>query len=220
MRRSARWAVYASLVAAAGLCAGCAEWFKPKPEARSQSYENLRLTNTATQGPPSAPVPTIDPTTVSTRDDITSIVQFWPTIPWIKDVATGRVNGFRATVYFISAGDELGAFVPGTIMARIFVLTPDARGNIQREQVYQWGLDEQAAMPFRIRKRATGGYYYGMVLKWPDELDLSGQQVEIAFSYIRGDGVEVKATPRSYRVPAAGRMRSPAAPTLPGRILN
>jgi len=165
-------------------------------------------------------VPTIDPTAVPTRDDIASIVQFWPTVPWIKDGATGRVNGFRATVYFISSADELGAFVSGTIMARVFVLTPDARGNVERRPVYQWGLDEQAAMPFRVRKRATGGYYYGMVLKWPDELDLSGRQVEIVFSYIRGDGVEVKATPRSYRVPATPRMRTPAAPTLPGRILN
>jgi hypothetical protein len=70
-----------------------------------------------------------------------------------------------------------------------------------------------------VLRESIGGYYYGFVLNWPEELELDGQTVEIQFGYQRSDGRVITATPREFTIqPAAGgraSTRSAPAATQP-----
>ncbi|RMF76472.1 MAG: hypothetical protein D6744_12275, partial [Planctomycetota bacterium] len=49
----------------------------------------------------SPPPKYVDAAAVPTRDDIVSIHQFWPQVPWLRDTS-GKAVGFRVPVYFVS----------------------------------------------------------------------------------------------------------------------
>ncbi|MGE0481019.1 MAG: hypothetical protein AB7Q17_11160 [Phycisphaerae bacterium] len=210
IRRAAR--CLALLAGAAPGLIGCQQFQPQKPNP----YANVRLGG---QAVPMASTPAIDPTKIELRDDIVQVVQFWPQSPWIKDGATGRVIGFRATVYFQSSETERGAFVPGPIYALLSQVKSDSRGRVQRIPLHQWELDESQAMSFRVRKEAVMGYAYSFILKWPEEIDVSGRQVELVFGYQRQDGAIVRGQPIVRRVdlPPVGTPRPGPALASPTR---
>lgn len=155
-----------------------------------------------------APAPTIDPMRIETRDDIVRVHQFWSQDPWIKDPSTGRVTGFSVATYFVSSMTEKGAFVSGDIQVMVYWLHPTPNGDYERMLAYQWDLNETQASSFRVRKKAILGYYYGLVLKWPETLDLSGKQIEVQITYRRSDGGIVRSSPRGFRIESPLRTRA------------
>ncbi len=151
----------------------------------------------------------VDPTRVATRDDIIEIIQYWPREPWgLRD---GRVCAFKVATYFISGKTEKGAFIEGTIRAQVYRLYANAAGAPQRELAHEWELGPEEAMGFAVRKAAIGGYYYGFILSWPDEVDLGGDWVQVVFSYQRSDGRVIESSPKLLRVPLDNA-------TLPGSL--
>src|SRR5262245_65532065 len=103
--------------------------------------------------------PPIDPTVVEERDDIVSIQQFWNPQPWISD-AGSRPVGFKVPVYMISGHTDppKGAFVPGTILAWMYLVDPTAPpSSTSRQPLYIWELPRNDAMGFRVRKKALMG---------------------------------------------------------------
>ncbi len=150
-----------------------------------------------TERPPSTAM--IEPTEVEARDDITSIVTFWSQTPWI--LREGQIVGVRAATYFVSAQTQRGVFVPGDIRVELRVIDRLRDGRRVRRSIHEWVLDRAAAMDFRVRKRAIGGYYYGLLLIWPQELALEGRSIELVFRYQRLDGREIEAPPKHFEVP-------------------
>ncbi len=154
----------------------------------------------------------IDPTRVRTRDDIVEIYQPWPQTPWLYD-EFGRVVGFRVRTYFISGTTQKGAFVPGTIVIKLSEVHRLPGGRYQRIALHTWEFSERDALGYRIRRLALTGYSYGFVLRWPQELDLAGKTIEIAFYYRRLNGSVVRGLPRRFRVPVSGERPVRTAPT-------
>lgn len=157
------------------------------------------------------PGPIADVTRIRTRDDVVAIRTFWSPVPWLTD-SDGRAVGFRVPVYFVSGQTELGAFVPGEIEIKLYAVERRSDGRSERQLVHEWKFDEAAATPFRVRKRAVAGYFYGFMLTWPEELDLSGRTIEIAFSYHSRSGRAVEGPAKQLPVPGRpGQRRLPAA---------
>lgn len=142
--------------------------------------------------------PEIDPTVVPTQDDIVQVMRFVrdPIFVWDAD----RPSGVVMSVYLVSAESQKGVFGRGPIEVTIHELR-HGRGGVERATVHTWRLTESDAMGFRVRKRSVLGYYYGLMLKWPKELDLSGREIELTISYTRGDGRVVSTAPIRRRVP-------------------
>ena len=202
-RRIGSWAA-AALAALA--CGGCAMLERPTP-----SPPPPRILGQAPSGKPRPRE--IDPTRVRTRDDIVEIYQPWPQTPWLFD-EFGRAVGFRVRTYFISGTTQKGAFVPGTIIIKLSQIRRLPGGKFQRIALHTWEFSERDAMGYRIRRVSLTGYSYGFVLRWPDELDLSGKTIEIAFYYRRTNGTIVRGLPRRFKVPVTGEIpieSSPAA---------
>lgn len=176
-----------------------------KPDAAAKA-QDVRIMGRKSDD---APAPTIDPMRVETRDDIVRVHQFWSQDPWIKDPSTGRVTGFSVATYFVSSATEKGAFVSGDIQVMVYWLRPLPNGDFERTLAYQWDMNELQASSFRVRKKAILGYYYGLVLKWPETLDLSGKQIEVQIAYRRGDGGVVRSSPRGFRIEPPPRIRAP-----------
>ncbi len=155
---------------------------------------------------------------VGLRDDVVTIKQFIPTYPWIHD-DEGRSRGLQARVYFVSAETEKGVHVPGRISVDLNVLHPQPQGGYEREQVYRWEFSESEAAGFRVRTRAVLGYSYGFVLCWPDDIDLSGEEVQLTFRYHRQEGGIVERRGPRFRVPLPPGYTSPprAAQPTPAR---
>lgn len=141
----------------------------------------------------------LNPDKIAPADDIVDIVQYWSNVPWLRDL--GRTVGFQVPTYFVSAKSQAGAFVPGRITVSMQRLQNSADGQRVREPLYRWDLDEDKANPFRVVKKAAGGYYYGFVLTWPEDVRIDGQEIEIQFTYERADGRVVKGNPREFKVP-------------------
>lgn len=150
---------------------------------------------------PISPKPgdTFDASAVATHDDITAIHSFWREPPWVVDA--GRVIGFRTRVYLRSASTELGEFVPGTLIVKVFVRSQGPHGDVERTLAHEWRLPAADAMNFRITRRELMGNSYGLVLLWPPELDLSGREIDVQFIYERLTGVTIPSPPKYFRVP-------------------
>ncbi len=142
--------------------------------------------------------PEIDPTVVPTQDDIVQVMRFVrdPIFVWDDD----RPSGVVMSVYLVSAESQKGVFGRGPIEVTVDELR-HGRAGVERATVHTWRLTESDAMGFRVRKRSVLGYYYGLMLKWPKELDLSGREIELTISYTRGDGRVVSTAPIRRRVP-------------------
>lgn len=180
-----RFALCTVLVATLAWCAGCAS--EPKKQ--------------------------IDPTRVELKDDIVQVIQFWPQDPWLQE--GDRIVGFRVPVYFVSGETEKGAFVPGDIFVWLNELQAGPDGRRTRKPVHVWELSEAEAAPFRVTKRAIGGYYYGFPLKWSADLRLEGKQVEIQFGYERADKRVVLGSARPFRVRIPAGYQPPIQETEP-----
>ncbi|MCA9242328.1 MAG: hypothetical protein KDA32_00125 [Phycisphaerales bacterium] len=164
---------------------------------KGQVPSDVRILNTDSR--PTVKPREVEPTRVPARDDIIEIIQYWPRDPWgLRD---GRVRAFRVATYFVSGKTEKGAFVDGVIRAHLYRLYADDKGDPQRELAHEWELPASEAMGFAVRKAAIGGYYYGFILSWPDDLNLGGDWVQIVFSYQRNDGREIESPPKLLRVP-------------------
>lgn len=137
------------------------------------------------------------------RDDIVAIRQYPSTYPWMTD-PDGRIVGFRARVYFLSAKTERGAFVPGTINAELHVLQPLPDGTYQRDIVHKWSFSAAEARPLRIRSTAVMGDSYGLLLRWPPELDLANKEIQIIYEYVSPDGQKLRRGGSRFRVPTPG----------------
>ncbi len=153
------------------------------------------------------------------RDDIVAIRQFYATEPWIRD-EEGRVSGLFVRVYFVAAvGNEAvgkGVFVPGTIKAALYTLTVRPDGSYDRQPVYEWSFDEQQAAGFRLRTPSVMGYSYGLILRWPPEVNVMGREIQVVLSYEKQDGKVVTARGTRFRVPLPAGTR-PAPPAGPPR---
>lgn len=193
-RRFAGVALTAAIVAA-----GCRA---PPPK---DQYAHLRIGGGGSV--PQQPAPTIDPTTFATHDDIFQIVAFWVPPVWLFESSRQPV-GFKSRVYFMSAADRKGVFVSGPISVTISRLRRAGR-RIEREQVHEWNLNSPQALGYRITKEGQLGLSYGFMLRWPDEVDVFGSQIEIVISYTRADGRVVRSSAKRLRVPVPdGYIRS------------
>ncbi len=186
-----------ALAAVLGAAAGCEAPGKPPPP----SVFGSRDATEREQDMRAQEARRVDPEVAPTYDDIIEIAQFWPTVPWRSDL--GRTVGFRVPTYFVSAETRKGAFVAGNITATIYVLEPRRGGGFVRTVAHRWLLDESLSAPYRVTKEVLGGFYYGFVLNWPEDVRLDGEQIEIQFAYERADGRVVTSSARQFRVPAA-----------------
>jgi hypothetical protein len=134
------------------------------------------------------------------RDDIVAIRQFYSTEPWMRD-AEGRYTGVFVRVYLLSAQTEKGAFVPGTVKAAMYALTPRSDGTYGRELVHEWSFNQQQAAGYRLRKPSVMGDSYGFWLRWPAELELMGREVQVMLSYQKKDGEVIARRGSRFRVP-------------------
>ncbi len=151
------------------------------------------------------------------RDDIVAIRQFYSAQPWTRDDETGRVNGIMARVYFTAAtrpGEEIpkGVFVPGTIRARMYVLGVRPDGSYDRQLAHEWAFTAQQAAAFRVRHASSMGDSYGLVLRWPREVDVAGREIQVEFSYERQDGEVIARRGSRFQVPLPPGQRAPAPP--------
>jgi hypothetical protein len=153
------------------------------------------------QTPPKDPQPNeeFDPRKIPPRDDIREIACFWPAPVWQTDA--GKAVGLQFTAYFVSGSTHRGAFVPGLVRVKLFVVEPGPDGALKRGLAYTWELDEQHAMKFRVIRRTIMGFAYSFRLRWPADLDVSGKRVEIGVEYVPQEGRVVNYGPQPDRVP-------------------
>jgi hypothetical protein len=140
------------------------------------------------------------PWPAATGEDIVAITPYYVPLMWLHD-ADRRVMGFRTRVYLVSARTGKGVFVKGPITVAMNRLRPRESGGFDREFLYEWDLDEQAAEGFRVTKTSKIGDSYGFVLRWPTEVNPMGRRIEMTFQYQRADGRVIRATPRQFIVP-------------------
>jgi hypothetical protein len=188
-RWTAAWAVLASMVV------GC-------PPQRDNSYEDLNQPESKPLPPPKP----IDPTTVDTRDDVIRIIPYWSQVPWLK--SSDVVVGFGVRVYFVSGETEVGTFVPGQIQILTNLLTPEG-DYLRRSLVHQKTIVGQEEVGFRVRRKSPIGYSYGFPVRWPDDLNLAGKQIEVLIRYVRTNGTTIDSASKRLRVPL-----SSAAPKI------
>lgn len=137
---------------------------------------------------------------IEARDDIIAINVIWQQHPWIGD-QRGMINGFKAgPVYFQSGGTSKGAFVSGKIRCDLFRIDRKP-GRIDRFALQSWEFDAAKARGFRLTRRLIGGYGYGFLLNWANDLNLAGREIEVEFSYERADGRVVSSPPERLKVP-------------------
>lgn len=208
--RSFRLLWMAVTLVGVGAVSGCTQNTTPRTPAATGIQPVL---GSPTPAPP--PPPPIDPTQVPERDDIFAVYYFWPSDPWLR--RGEQVVGFRVPTYFVSGETNKGAFVPGAIIVYLHGFVPDRLNRPTRELFYKWQFNREEAMNYRVRKEAITGYYYGLLLTWPEELDLGGRQVEVQIAYRRLDGTEVRGSPRRVQVPATQLPVEPPLRTAPAR---
>jgi len=142
--------------------------------------------------------------TAEVRSDIVAIRQFYPTEPWLPD-ENGRANGVFVRVYFVAPrsqhGEFKGVFVRGSIKAAIDALNPRSGGGYERERLHEWTFTPRQAAGLRLSRPSIMGDSYGLVLRWPAELDVQGREIQFVISYQRGDGEVVARRGSRFRVP-------------------
>lgn len=156
-----------------------------------------------------------DPTAALDDSDVVAVYTYYDSEPWLRDV-DGLVVGFKVRAYIASGRTDKGIFVPGDIEVTASLLRPRRGGGFLREPVHEWRFSEAEARGFRVRKPSILGESYGLVLRWPPDVDLSGRRVEIQVSYQRSDGVMIKGPPRALSVPLpAGYEAAPGVAAPP-----
>mgnify|MGYP000210642630 CR=1 FL=1 len=176
-----------------------------RPPAWASAGTRLRSTSTGGSSRQSDSASALD------DSDVVAVYTYYDSDPWLRDV-DGHVVGFKVRAYIASGRTDKGIFVPGDIEVTASLLRPRRGGGFLREPVHEWRFSEAEARGFRVRKPSILGESYGLVLRWPPDLDLSGRRVEIQISYQRSDGVVIKGPPRALSVPLpAGYEVAPGA---------
>lgn len=147
-------------------------------------------------------------------DDVVRLAQYYSQQPWLRD-PDKRITGLLVRVYLISSRTDKGVFAPGTVHVTLKTLALRPDGTIERIPTYEWTFDSRQAAPFRVRKTSLLGDSYGFVLRWPEELNLMGRKIEVAFNYERTDGRIVKGPPRQVSVDVPPGQRAGPLPPRP-----
>ncbi len=145
------------------------------------------------------------------NDDIVSIYNYYPQLPWIRNV-DDRITGIKTRTYFQSGRTGKGTFVPGEIAVELSLVVPRREGGFDRVLLHEWRFSERAAAGFRILRESMLGDSYGFALIWPDELELMGHRIEVRFKYRRSDGRVIYGPRRQFKVPLPPGYRAPATP--------
>lgn len=199
-----RTALPAAAFAAALLSTGCAALQPQKQTAEQQSIIGGGFSNK--QDKAAVQAQQVDVVRAPEYDDVFEIASFLPTNPWLRQ--SGKVVGLRVPAYFVSGTTRKGAFVPGTIFAWVYGFEAGPEGKAQRVPLQVWEYDRTAAINWRITKLTRMGYPYMFLLRWPDELQLTGRYIELELGYERNKDKTVVTSP-------AKRLRVPADDTAP-----
>jgi hypothetical protein len=136
--------------------------------------------------------------------DIVEVYSYLEGDPWVRD-GDGRIVALKMRAYFVSSATGKGRFVPGLVRGQVFLTLPRKAGGYERFRLYEWELNELETQGFRLKKPSVLGDSYGLVLRWPDKLNIMGHNIEVTISYQRGDGREIKAPTRQLSVPLPPR---------------
>ncbi|MBI5864336.1 MAG: hypothetical protein HZB38_07500 [Planctomycetes bacterium] len=188
------------------LASGCT---LPQSNTNSQPTTYSPIIGDGAARTPQKPAPPLNVERTEEHDDIYQVVSFVPADPWLRE--SGRVVGVWVPTYFISGKTNKGAFVPGTILAWIygFEAGPD---RPERVPLQIWEFDRNTAMGWRVTKMSRLGYPYQFYLRWPSDLNLEGQTIELELGYERtGDKTVVTGSPKRLKVPRTDlpRLRPP-----------
>lgn len=138
------------------------------------------------------------------ESDIAQVKKFYSASPWLSFDEAGDPNpeGFKATVYLISARTGKGAFGDGDIEVTIYSHPRSSGEGAGAEPILekQWILSPESAMPCRAKSEQVMGFGYGLRLNWGDT-DLLGKTVSVHIDYRRTDGRLIRSQPKWLRVP-------------------
>jgi|GEM_PF-1474182 len=138
--------------------------------------------------------------------NIVSVNKFFSAVPWLifDDPSSGRIDGFKCTVYLEGHDSPKGVFGTGTIVVSMYRLDNDPLGREVPTQVHEWELPPDKAYPWRAKKPTMIGWGYGLRLGWGKDLDLMGKRIAILIKYIRDDGRVISSSRTVLRVPVVG----------------
>jgi hypothetical protein len=140
------------------------------------------------------------------ESNIVRVSKFFSSEPWLSfdDDGSGRINGFRCTVYLEGAGSPLGVFGTGTIIVAMFRLDRDPLGREIATPLQEWEMPADKAYPWRSKNRTLLGFGYGMRLRWDEQLKVAGKQVAFMVKYVRDDGHIINSSRQVLKVPLRG----------------
>jgi hypothetical protein len=139
--------------------------------------------------------------------DIVAVKKFYSQTPWLSFDEAGDRNpeGFKVTLYLISARTGKGTFGDGDIIVSLYEHDPQraSRGSEPPPPVLakQWVLDPAAALPFRAKRQTYLGYGHQLRLNWGDT-DVLGKTIAINIDFRRRDGRLIRGQPQFFQVPA------------------
>ncbi len=138
--------------------------------------------------------------------NIVSVNKFFSAVPWLifDDPSSGRVDGFKCTVYLEGYDSPKGVFGTGTIVVTMYRIENDPLGREFTTQVHEWELPPHKAFPWRAKKATMIGWGYGLRLHWGKDLDVMGRRIAIVIKYIRDDGRVLSSSRTVLRVPLVG----------------
>jgi hypothetical protein len=207
-------------LAAALLCTGC-QLFQPQKTQPTEQQSLIGSGVSTKQEKGAAQAKEIDVTHAEEHDDIFQIASLLPSNPWLRQ--SGKVVGLQVPAYFVSSATRKGAFVPGTILAWVYGFEAGPDGKAQRVPLHVWEYDRTQAMDWRITKTKVMGNPYMFLLRWPEEMELSGRYIELELGYERvKDKTVVTSSAKRLRVPADDLAPLPptAAPPPTSRMAN
>jgi hypothetical protein len=149
--------------------------------------------------PPASPKPGDGPV----ESNIIRVNKFLSADPWLcfNSDGSGRIDGFRITVYLEGAGKPKGVFGTGTIIVEMYRIDRDQRGRESAHPVHKWELPADQAYPWRAKEASGMGWGYGLRLQWSSDLDLAGRTVAFVVKYVREDGVVISSSRQVVKVP-------------------
>ena len=138
--------------------------------------------------------------------NIVTVNKIFSVVPWLMfdNPESGRIDGFKCTVYLEDAKTTKGVFGTGTIVVEMYTLDIDARGREVPFKVKEWVLPPDKAKPWRAKKVSMLGWGYGLRLKWGEDVDVVGKKIAIVIKYAREDGQMLSSSRQVLRVPITG----------------
>lgn len=145
---------------------------------------------------PPPPKPVDDPNIIGVR-------KFVSQEPWLSFNREGlrKVEGLKATVYLESGTTGRGAFGDGTLRVTVYSIEKLKDNSERLKREYRWDLEPAQTTPWRVKQPSRLGWAYGLRLKWGDEVQVAGKEVELSFQFVRRDGQIISAEPLRMRVP-------------------